>query len=124
MVTPWMPRSAGWVPSPTIQPRPSRSQTYSYMGLSTIVQQLDGNNVGLSYLQQAGDTSAITSGSQYAGDPVTGLGRFGQVVDQNWVLNPTPASTPTPTPTPAPVSTDRTQLGYDQAGDVLCITTR
>ena len=93
--------------------------TYTYMGLSTIVQQLDGNNVGLSYLQQAGDTSAITSGSQYAGDQVTGLGRFGQVIDQNWVLNPTPASTPTPTPTPAPVSTDRGQLGYDQAGDVL-----
>jgi hypothetical protein len=32
------------------------------------VQQLDGNNIGLSYIQQAGDTSAITSGSQYAGE--------------------------------------------------------
>ncbi len=87
--------------------------SYTYMGLSTIVQQLDGNSVGLSYLQQSGDTAAITSGPQYAGDQVTGLGRFGQVIDQNWVLNPTPASTPTPTPTPAPLSTDRTQLAYD-----------
>ena len=82
--------------------------SYTYMGLSTIVQQLDGNSVGLSYLQQSGDTAAITSGPQSAGDPVTGLGRFGQVIDQNWVLNPTPASTPTPTP--APLSTDRAGL--------------
>ena len=42
------------------------------MASCTIVQQLDGNDVGLSYIQQAGDTSAITTGSQYAGDPVTG----------------------------------------------------
>ncbi len=26
--------------------------TYTYLGLSTIVQQLDGNNIGLSYIQQ------------------------------------------------------------------------
>jgi hypothetical protein len=90
--------------------------SYSYLGLSTIVQQLDGNNVALSYIQQAGDTSAITSGAAYGGDQYTGLDRFDRVIDQNWVLNPTPA---TPTPTPAPLSTDRTQLGYDRGSDVL-----
>jgi RHS repeat-associated protein len=59
--------------------------------------------VNLTFLQQAGDTSAITDG----GDQYTGLDRFGRVIDQNW-LN---ASTGT--------STDRFQMGYDQNSDVL-----
>jgi RHS repeat-associated protein len=82
---------------------------YLYMGTATMVQQADANGVELTYLQQSGDSSAITSGPQYAGDEVTGLDRFGQVVDQNWV------NTATPTPT----TTDRFQYGYDQDGDVL-----
>jgi RHS repeat-associated protein len=82
---------------------------YLYMGLSTMVQQADANGVELTYLQQSGDSDAITSGPQYAGDEVTGLGTFGQVIDQNWV------NTTTPTPT----TTDRFQYNYDQDGNVL-----
>jgi RHS repeat-associated protein len=83
---------------------------YLYLGAGTIVQQADANGVKLTYLQQSGDSSAITSGDQYAGDPVTGLDRFGQVIDQNWVNTTT---------TPTPTTTDRFQYGYDQGGDVL-----
>jgi RHS repeat-associated protein len=82
---------------------------YLYLGQGTMVQQADANGVKLTYLQQSGDSNAITSGNQYVGDPVTGLGRFGQVTDQNWV------NTSTPTPT----TTDRFQYNYDQNGDVL-----
>src|SRR5580700_4805290 len=82
---------------------------YLYMGLSTMVQQADANGVELTYLQQSGDSDAITSGPQYAGDEVTSLGTFGQVIDQNWV------NTSTPTPT----TTDRFQYNYDQDGNVL-----
>jgi RHS repeat-associated protein len=82
---------------------------YLRLGQGTIVQQADANGVKLTYLQQSGDTSAVTTGPQYAGDSITGLGRFGQVIDQNWV------STSTPTPT----ATDRFQYGYDQGGNVL-----
>jgi hypothetical protein len=82
---------------------------YLYMGLSTMVQQADANGVELTYLQQSGDSSAITSGPQYPGDEVTGIGTFGQVIDQNWV------NTSTPTPT----TTDRSQYAYDLDGNVL-----
>ena len=41
---------------------------YLYLGAGTMVQQADANGVELTYLQQSGDSSAITSGSQYAGD--------------------------------------------------------
>jgi hypothetical protein len=84
-------------------------QGSSCLGLGTVVQHTDGNGVALSYIQQSGDSSAITTGPQYAGDQVTGLDRFGQVIDQNWV------NTSTPTPT----TTDRFQQNYDQDGDVL-----
>jgi RHS repeat-associated protein len=76
---------------------------YLYLGAGTIVQQSDANGVALSYLQQVGDTSAITD----AGDSVTGLNRFGQVSDQNYVNTSTG------------VSTDRFQYGFDQNSNVL-----
>jgi RHS repeat-associated protein len=82
---------------------------YLYLGQGTMVQQADADGVKLTYLQQSGDSSAITSGPQYAGDQVTGLGQYGQVIDQNWV------NTSTPTPT----TTDRFQYNYDQNGNVL-----
>ncbi len=85
---------------------------YAYMGAGTVVKQADGNGVALSYLQQPGDTQAITSGSQYAGDNVTGLDRFGRVIDQNWVGS-------TSSPQATPVSTDRFQYGYDANSNVL-----
>jgi RHS repeat-associated protein len=75
-----------------------------------MVQQADANGVKLTYLQQSGDSSAITSGPQYAGDQVTGLSVFGQVIDQNWVNTTT---------TPTPTTTDRFQYNYDQNGNVL-----
>lgn len=82
---------------------------YSYLGASTIVNQAFGNGVSLTYIKQTGDSSAITSGPQYGGDQYTGLDRFGQVIDQNYV------NTSTPTPT----TTDRFQYGYDGDGNVL-----
>ncbi len=85
---------------------------YAYMGAGTVVKQADGNGVALSYLQQPGDTQAITSGSQYAGDNVTGLDRFGRVIDQNWIGS-------TSSPQATPVSTDRFQYGYDANSNVL-----
>jgi RHS repeat-associated protein len=48
---------------------------YSYLGLGTVIARARGNGVGLTYLGTApGD----------AGDPYTGLDRFGRVVDHNW----------------------------------------
>ncbi len=76
---------------------------YTYMGAGTVVKQADANGVALSYLAQPGDTHAVAD----AGDSVTGLDRFGRVIDQNWV-NPTTG-----------VSTDRFQYGYDANSNVL-----
>lgn len=48
---------------------------YSYLGLGTVIARARGNGVGLSYIGPApGD----------AGDPYTGLDRYGRVVDHNW----------------------------------------
>ena len=53
-------------------------QSYTYMGLDTPVTFTDGNGTELTYLSTNGSTGD-------AGDEVTGLDRFGRVVDQNWV---------------------------------------
>ncbi|HXE51533.1 MAG TPA: RHS repeat-associated core domain-containing protein, partial [Tepidisphaeraceae bacterium] len=78
-------------------------QTYTYLGLNTIVQAADGNGVSLSYVRQPNDTLASSAG----GDQYTGLDEFGRVIDQNWVNTTTG------------VSTDRFQYGYDRNSNVL-----
>src|SRR5262249_23622386 len=75
-----------------------------YLGLGTVVERAHPqNNVNLTYIQQTGDTSAITDG----GDRYTGLDRFGRVIDQNWLKTTTATST------------DRFQYGYNADADVL-----
>jgi len=77
-------------------------QSYLYLGLSTIVQETDGNGIELTYVKQSGEPNGD------AGDQYTGLDRFGRVDDQRWI----PVSNPT-----SPI--DRFQYGYDQGGNVL-----
>jgi RHS repeat-associated protein len=78
-------------------------ESYKYLGLDTVVERdHPQNNVNLTYIQQPGDGNASTDG----GDPYTGLDRFGQVIDQNW-LNATTGT-----------STDRLQYGHDPNGEV------
>lgn len=81
--------------------------SYLYLGLSTIVQETQGNGDTLSYIHQGSDpynlpTGTITSG----GDRYTGLDRFGRVVDQNWFNS-------------AGGTIARYQYGYDNDGNVL-----
>ncbi len=78
-------------------------QTYTYLGLNTIVQQLDGNGVELTYIHQPSDTLSSSDG----GDRYTGLDRFGRVIDQ-WWYDPSTSAT-----------LDRFQYGYDRDGNVL-----
>jgi RHS repeat-associated protein len=78
-------------------------ESYKYLGLNTVVERDHPQiNVNLTFIQQAGDSNAITDG----GDQYTGLDRFGRIIDQNSVN----ATTGT--------STDRFQMGYDQDGNV------
>ena len=79
-------------------------QTYSYLGLDTVVIVDDPQaGIELTYVEQPGDSYANTDG----GDQYTGLDRFGRVIDQNWINTSTGTST------------DRFQYGYDQDGNVL-----
>jgi YD repeat-containing protein len=56
-------------------------EEYSYLGLNTVVQQARPQpGVGLSYVRQPGQMLGD------AGDPYTGLDRFGRVVDQRWAV--------------------------------------
>ncbi len=69
-------------------------ESYLYLGLDTVVQRDHPQpNVNQTFISQTGGTGD-------AGDPYTGLDRFGRVVEQNWVN----ASTHT--------STDDFQYGY------------
>jgi YD repeat-containing protein len=78
-------------------------ESYKYLGLGMVVERdHPQNNINLTYIQQAGDSNAITDG----GDQYTGLDRFGRIIDQNW-LNATTGT-----------STDRFQYGYDPDGNV------
>jgi hypothetical protein len=74
-------------------------EQYSYLGLDTLVQkyrpQIGG---GLSYLSPNGQTGD-------AGDPYTGLDRFGRVVEQRW--------------TSSAGVTDDFVYGYDRNGNAL-----
>ena len=74
-------------------------QSYSYLGLDTPVTFTDGNGTELTYLSTTGSTGD-------AGDQVTGLDRFGRVVDQNWVNS-------------SGTSIDEEKYTYDQDSNVL-----
>jgi RHS repeat-associated protein len=78
-------------------------EAYTYLGLDTVVKRAHPQSgVDLTYIKQTGESNGD------AGDPYTGLDRFGRVVDQRWI----PASNPG-----AP--TDRFQYGYDRNSNVL-----
>jgi RHS repeat-associated protein len=78
-------------------------EAYSYLGLGTVVQRARPQpGFDLTYIKQAGELNGD------AGDPYTGLDRFGRVVDQRW-LKPTDGNNPT----------DRFQYGYDRDGNPL-----
>jgi RHS repeat-associated protein len=77
-------------------------EAYSYLGLSTVVQRSHPQpGVDLTYIKQTGEPNGD------AGDPYTGLDRFGRVVDQRW-LHTSDGS-----------ATDRFQYGYDPDGNRL-----
>ncbi|HSZ57756.1 MAG TPA: RHS repeat-associated core domain-containing protein [Tepidisphaeraceae bacterium] len=78
-------------------------QSYTYLGLDTIVQETDGNGVELTYIHQSGDTLSSSAG----GDRYTGLDEFGRVIDQWWY---DPSTTTT---------LERLQYGYDRDGNTL-----
>ena len=71
---------------------------YSYLGLSTVVTEGQGNGNALTYVKQANDTTnAIQNGDpRFGGDQYAGLDRFGRVIDQNYVATAT--GTPTTRP--------------------------
>jgi len=77
-------------------------QSYTYLGLSTIVQESDGNGIELTYIKQSGESNGD------AGDQYIGLDRFGRVVDQRYIPPGSPSN-----------PTDRFQYGYDRDGNVL-----
>lgn len=79
---------------------------YTYLGLSTIVAQVDNYASGLprlTYIKQSGESNGD------AGDQITGLDRFGRVVDQRWLR----------TSGGITFTLDRFQYGYDADGNVL-----
>jgi RHS repeat-associated protein len=78
-------------------------QSYTYLGLDTIVQKNDGNGVELTYIHQTGDTLSSSDG----GDRYTGLDRFGRVIDQWWYN------------AGASTTLERLQYGYDRDGNAL-----
>jgi RHS repeat-associated protein len=80
-------------------------QSYTYLGLNTIVQETDGNGITLTYIQQTGDTLAGGAGAD-GGDRYIGLDEFGRVVDQNYIDS-------------SGTSVDRFQYAYDADGNVL-----
>ena len=70
-------------------------QSYTFLGLGTIVQEKNGNGVELTYMQQSPDPTPTPTTIDSSGDRYPGLDRFDRVVDQNWII-------PTPTPTTRP----------------------
>ena len=76
-------------------------ESYSYLGLGTIVQRNRPNGVNLTLARL--NTS---EGTGDGGDQYIGLDRFGRVVDQRWT-------------TSGGTAADRFQYGYDQGGNVL-----
>lgn len=82
-------------------------ETYSYLGLSTIVKRTRSENrTEMTYAKLSGESNSD------AGDQYTGLDRFGRVVDQRWTY--------TNTDSPAIISnTDRFFYAYGRDGRVL-----
>ena len=85
--------------------------SYSYLGLSTIVQQVEttssSTSITLSYINQSGDSYNLPTGTATSGgDQYTGLDRFGRVDDQFWFNR-------------AGGTIARYQYGYDNDGNVL-----
>ncbi len=79
-------------------------ESYQYLGADTVVERdHPQSGVNLTYVEQSGDSYAITDG----GDQYAGLDRFGRVIDQNWVNASTGASV------------YRVQYGHDAGGNVL-----
>jgi hypothetical protein len=87
----------------TPDPDSTPDVAYQYMGLSAVVVQTFGDGTSLTY--EASDGDALGDG----GDQVTGLDRFGRVIDQDYTTNPSVSAD----------STDRIQYGYDADGNVL-----
>ena len=56
-------------------------ESYSYLGLSTIVQRNRPNGVNLTYAKLSGESNGS------AGDEYTGLDEFGRVIDQRWTTS-------------------------------------
>jgi RHS repeat-associated protein len=76
-------------------------ESYRYLGLDTVVERAHPQNgVNLTYISPTGDTGD-------AGDPYTGLDRFGRVVDQLWLNTATGQAT------------DEFTYGYDADGNPL-----
>ncbi len=77
-------------------------ESYSYLGLGTVVIRAHSQpGVDLTYVKQSGESNGD------AGDPYTGLDRFGRVVDQRWRKSSDGSST------------DRFKYGYDRDGNRL-----
>ena len=77
---------------------------YTYLGLNTIVVEDDPQiNTELTYMHVSGDT--LSSGD--GGDEITGLDRFGRVIDQFYY------------DTSTDTTVSRVQYGYDRDGNVL-----
>jgi RHS repeat-associated protein len=75
---------------------------YDYLGLGTVVRRTHSQpGVDLTYIKQTGESSGD------AGDPYTGLDRFGRVADQRWIK------------TSGGTHTDRFQYGYDRDSNRL-----
>src|SRR5437764_3115226 len=77
-------------------------EAYTYLGLNTVVKRSHPEpGVDLTYIKQSGESNGD------AGDPYTGLDRFGRIVDVRWIV----ASSGT--------ATDRFKHGYDRDSDPL-----
>lgn len=87
-------------------------ETYTYLGLSTVIQKSRPEaGMTMSYLSQPNDALAPATPSgtprNDGGDSLTGLDRFGRVLDQNWFTTATGAAL------------DRRQYAYDADSNLL-----
>ncbi len=74
-------------------------ESYTYLGLDTVVVLGREDGLSLSYRKLTGEADGD------AGDQYTGLDRFGRIVDQRWMISTT--------------NYDRIQYGYDRNGNRL-----
>src|SRR5262249_54386692 len=91
----------------TETPTPTTFEQYAYLGLGTLAQRTHvqgANEIGLTYLQQAGDPAPCTPCD--GGDKYRGLDRFGRVAEQHWFKT-----------NDLPNPRDRFQYGYDRNGN-------